>query len=84
MFGGLRFETSVVVQDWTGFVQSSVRHFTKKFGCPPKVLHCNPEVEIFVNAALYNLGLTRSIDVMGDFDNPYSAIMLGRGQREQR
>ena len=79
MFGGLRFETSVVVQDWTGFVQSSVRHFTKKFGESPKEIHCNPSVEIFVNAALYNLGMTTSIDVVGDFDNPFCAIMLGRG-----
>ena len=80
MFGGLRFETSVVVQDWTGFVQSSVRHFTKKFGTAPKELHCNPSVEIFVNAALYNLGIT-SIELIPDFDNPFCAIMLGRGQR---
>jgi len=82
---GLRFETGVACDDWQRFIQSSVNHFSKRFGEPPKVLACNPSVAPLVYSALVKLGLATSIELLPDFETGiFHMIVLGRARNEQR
>ncbi len=75
----VRFETGAACNDWYRFIRSSVSHFRQTCG-EPRVLHCNPSVAGAVLLALASLGLARQIDVVTDFNAPFHAIVLGRGQ----
>jgi hypothetical protein len=78
---GLKFETGAACDDWQNFIASSVRHFSKKFGEPPKVLACNPSVAPLVLSALVNLGLATSIELVPDFETGnFHMIVLGRAR----